>query len=647
MAAAVVLAGLAFWLTRGGDHEEMGMTFGVRRGPLDINILEGGSVEALESQEIRSEIKGYQGTKILNIVDEGYLVTEEDVRQGKVLVELDSSEIRDRIITEEIQFQSTLAGLTEAQQAYDIQLNQNISDIKAAEQKAKFARMDFEKFMGEHAGREILAKLGLDEEPWTNSLAALISLQSLPMPAGYTDGSLFGVTNSQKLEHLLGAAMPPGAENARPALTNSPPPVIVPPPLYSAASLSNAMAQLDFSKYADTRRLEDGAANQQLRKLEDDKLLSEAELKQAQTKFEATKRLHARNFVTKTELENDEISLKKADLKLKTAETSLNLFKKYEFQKQAEEFLSKYDEALRTLQRTEKEAISKLAQAQAKLRSAEGRFKIEYVQRTELHEQMQKCVIRAQKPGLVVYAQPSDHWNGSEAIREGATVRERQRIITIPDMTQMAVRIKIHESHIKKVRKGLQTKVTVDAFDDEGLTGEVSRVSVLPDSQNRWMNPDLKVYITFISIEGAHDWLKPGMSAKVEIMVKRLEDVLYVPLQAVTYSQGKQVCFVANGSGTEERQVEVGEFNDEFIEIKNGLKQGDLVLLRAPEGSRDEAPATEEQGEPKPEPAPAPRGPEKAGPEITSRPPTPPPGETPSEQREPRTERSTGRAPAS
>ncbi len=619
-----------FWFRSGGPSES-GTTFTVRRGPLDITILEGGSVEALESQEIRSEIKGMQGTKILKIVDEGYLVTEDDVKNGKVLVELDSSEIRQRIITEEIQFQSTLAGLTEAQQAYEIQLNQNITDIKAAEQKARFARMDFEKFMGEQAAKEILDKLGFHEESLTNA-AYLASVDSVPMPEGYADGKLMAAfTNVQSMDQILASMRPPtnGVRLGGAALGAADPPKNTPEDSSpgTAAPATNLAVFIDFTQYAKTELLGDGAANQQLRKLQDDEMMSQTELKQADTKLEGTKRLFAKQFVTKTELENDQITVDKAKLKVKTAQTALELFIKYEFVKSAEEFLAKYDEALRGLERTRKEAISKLAQAQAKLRSAEGRFKIEAAQRAELAEQLEKCVIKAQKCGLVVYGMPSDHYfGGQDPIREGTTVRERQRIITIPDMTLMSVRIKIHESHIKKVTKGLKAKITVDAFPDEELTGEVSKVAVLPDSQNRWMNPDLKVYLTTIGVDGAREWLKPGMSAKVEIMVKKLPEVVYIPLQAVTPSQGKQICYVMNGHQPEERVVEVGDFNDEFIEIKSGLKEGEQVLLRAPEGTKPdtgEDESTPENGDkPKSEaavasaPPPAPA----AAPEPTRRP---------------------------
>src|SRR2546421_8724848 len=146
---ALILALAIVLLKSGGKSAHSGATFAVRRGPLDISVLEGGSIQALESQEIKCEVRvGYQGTKILKIVEEGYFVTEDDLKTNKVLVELDSSDIKKQIIQEEIQFQSAMANLTDAQQGYEIQLGQNASDISAAEQKARFARLDLDKFLG-------------------------------------------------------------------------------------------------------------------------------------------------------------------------------------------------------------------------------------------------------------------------------------------------------------------------------------------------------------------------------------------------------------------------------------------------------------------------------------------------------------------
>ena len=129
----------------------------------------------------------------------------------------------------------------------------------------------------------------------------------------------------------------------------------------------------------------------------------------------------------------------------------------------------------------------------------------------------------------------------------------------------------------------------MDAFPDTTLNGEVTKVGVLPDSQNRWMNPDLKVYLTTLAIEGTYDWIKPGMSAKVEIIVDRLADTVYLPIQAVVPQDGKQFCYVLRGKNPDARQVEIGQYNDTFIEIKQGLKEGETVLLRRPDAPGSES----------------------------------------------------------
>jgi multidrug resistance efflux pump len=659
----VAVAALAlFYFFGRKSSQSNGTYFVARRGNLPINVLEGGSVEAIESQEIRSEVKGYQGTKILSIVEEGYLVTEDDVKEGKVLVELDSSDLKDRLTTQEIQYQSTLSAYVQAKQAYDIQLNQNQSDVKAAEQTARFARMDFEKYLGAIVAKEVLDKMGLRETPFTNDLDfaeleqafnaasnSVAQTQSSPNFSREVQLNGIGSAGAPTREAQPGSrresgngiadassprrgnrpdgaprarneaggspsragesATPPGSavrpgpagNNDRPTiplqLANSGPairPVLAKTNIVVDDSLSkgiqavmqSAKIKIDFTEYADTNKLGDGSAKQLLRKLDDDLNVAKQDAGLAQTKFEGTQRLKEKNFVTKTDYDNDKINFEKAVLRVATAKTAKDLFITYEFPKTAEEYLSKAEEGLRQLERARKAAISKLAQSRALLKSSEGRYRIETFQRQEMIDQYQKCVIRAQRPGLVVYGGGSDrHFGNEDQIREGASVRERQVILTIPDMTQMAVRVKIHESHIKKVTKGLPSRIHIDAFPDETLEGEILKVAVLPDSQNRWMNPDMKVYQTTVAVHGSHDWVKPGMSARVEILVKELTNVVYVPIQAVVPVKGKTVCFVAAGVGSSEmRPVEVGEYNDEFIEIRGGLKDGDKVLLRAPEG---------------------------------------------------------------
>ena len=630
-AVLLLIVGGVLYFGGAGKAPRNGLTFAARRGPLDISVLEGGSIQALESQEIKCEVRvGYQGTKILKIVEEGYQVTDEDVKTNKMLVELDPSDLEKQIVQQEIQYQSAAASFTDAQQGYEIQVNQNASDIMAAEQKARFARMDFEKFLGAEAAEQVFQEVAARTplEP-TNSAAALLVSEAKPSAQPPAQATAPGATNvatapaASAVATVVGASPqaspaptlvtiieggPPMASVTAP-LPAVPPPASVPPTPEPAPPPPKV--EIDFLKYAKVEVLGDGDAKQKLRKFEDDLQLAKKELGQAQSQYEGTRRLSDKGFMTKVELQREEIAFENNRLKVQTAETARDLFLKYEFVKLAEESLSKYTEAARELNRARKAAISKLAQAEARLKSAQGQYNVQLRQRKELQEQLAKCLIRATKPGLVVYGSAGDErfWGGEERIREGATVRERQTMITIPDLTKMSARVRIPESYIKKVKKGQKAKITVETAPDQKLTGEVTKVGVLPDSENRWMNPDMKVYLTTITVDGLHDWLKPGMSAKIEIMVDRLDDVVYVPIQAITPIEGKRVCYVLNGK-PEPREVEVGQFNDEFIEIKKGMKEGEKVLLRPPEGTQ-----SQEEKEPKQQPKPVvpPSGP-AAGP---------------------------------
>ncbi len=610
-AALLVVAGGLYYFRAAVKAPATGLTFAVRRGPLDISVLEGGSIQALESQEITCEVRvGYQGTKILKIVDEGYQVTDDDVKTNKVLIELDPSELEKQIVQQEIQYQSAAASFTDAQQGYDIQINQNASDILAADQKARFARMDFEKFLGASAAEEVIQEVASKTPPEpADASAALLASETPPAASPPTRTAAAATTNGTNAIVVApasgGAAAVPtteGAGGATLVATVAGGPIMMAPPSRPPGEAPAAVMppapkppaaptkiEIDFMKYAKVEVLGDGDAKQKLRQFDDDLGLAKKELAQAQSMYDGTKRLFDKGFQTKVELQTQEIAFENSRLKVQKADTARDLFLKYDFVKQAEEALSKYIEAARELNRARKAAISKLAQAEARLKSAQGQYNVQLRQRNELQEQLAKCVIRATKPGLVVYgsAREEYYWGGEERIREGATVRERQTMITIPDLTKMSARVKIHESYIKKIKKDQKVKITVETAPDQKLTGVVTKVGVLPDSENRWMNPDLKVYLTTITIDGTHDWLKPGMSAKIEIMVDRLDDVVYVPIQAVTPVEGKRVCYVLDGK-PEPREVEVGQFNDEFIEIKKGLKEGEKVLLRPPESTQPE-----------------------------------------------------------
>ena len=163
-ASVVFLVGLLFSFDGNSNDTLAGsITFEARRGNLDITVLEGGSLEALQSQEIRSRVKGREGVKILSIVEEGYRVTPEDVTAGKILVELDTSQLIDEQLNQEIAVETAEASYIERKAEYEIQLNQNMTDLNDARQGMRFAKLDFEKFLGGNIVTEIVSQLEIEE----------------------------------------------------------------------------------------------------------------------------------------------------------------------------------------------------------------------------------------------------------------------------------------------------------------------------------------------------------------------------------------------------------------------------------------------------------------------------------------------------
>jgi hypothetical protein len=157
---------------------------------------------------------------------------------------------------------------------------------------------------------------------------------------------------------------------------------------------------------------------------------------------------------------------------------------------------------------------------------------------------------------------------------------EREEIMSIPNTSEMAVDAKVHETNIDKVARGQIARIVVDAVPDQAFYGQVLKISPLPDPAAFMANPDLKVYTTEVSLEGG-SMLRPGMSAKVEIILAQLKDVLVVPVQCIANRGGKKICYI-HGSSSEPREVKTGPYNDKFVQIIEGLSEGDKVLLNPP-----------------------------------------------------------------
>ncbi len=512
VAAVLLVMALAPNKTTSSAPDKNYGTFTVRRDNLTVTVTESGSIKARNSIDLKSEVEGR--ATIINIVPEGTYITQEDVDNKKVLVELDSGELKEQLTQREIDFATAEASFAEAKEAYDIQVKQNESDIAAAELKVKFALMDFQKYLGEELADNIIQKVNEAEDPNTD-IATFINV----------DGILEDPNN-------LG-----------------------------------------------------GEGSQRLGELQDNILLAEEQLKKAQNTLDWTIRLREKEYVSETDLQTDRLNVQSLEIKYNQAKTNLNLFKTYDFSKQTQKLLSDYFEAQRALDRTYAKTRSELAQATARLESAKSRFNLQQDRLNKTKDQIAACTIRAPDSGLVVYGSSNDtyrRFRGGSIIAAGEEVYQRQTIITLPDTTEMMAEITVHESSVDKVKPGQKATIVMDAFPDQIFQGEVIKVAPLPDQQRSWLSPDIKVYTTQVTIDGTHDFLKPGMSARVEILVDQLADVLIVPVQVVANRGGKKICYVSNGGRPEPKEVKTGLFNDTYVQILEGIQQGENVLLSPP-----------------------------------------------------------------
>ena len=110
VAAAVVIGVGTIYGLMGEEGESVseGTTFIAKRGTLEILVSQGGNVIAQQRQDIKSHVEG--STTILFIEEEGSRITKEDVDNQKLLVELDSSQLQDRLDMEELSHQTTQFG---------------------------------------------------------------------------------------------------------------------------------------------------------------------------------------------------------------------------------------------------------------------------------------------------------------------------------------------------------------------------------------------------------------------------------------------------------------------------------------------------------------------------------------------------------
>jgi len=148
----------------------------------------------------------------------------------------------------------------------------------------------------------------------------------------------------------------------------------------------------------------------------------------------------------------------------------------------------------------------------------------------------------------------------------------REPVVMICDMDRVKVLVHLSEQDIGKVRKGQPAEIRVDSFPDRFFKGIVTSVTPAVNPMTR----KLKVEIT---VPNPGHILKPGMFARVKIIVRELKNVLLVPRKAVLEREGKKIVFTHENNRAKMINVLTGVEDEKNIEIKEGLKKGDEVII--------------------------------------------------------------------
>ncbi|SIN74590.1 RND family efflux transporter, MFP subunit [Singulisphaera sp. GP187] len=323
------------------------------------------------------------------------------------------------------------------------------------------------------------------------------------------------------------------------------------------AKLTREVAEIAVTEY------KEGVYLQELQTVKGEIALAEAERKRAEDRLEWSKRMYDKGYVSLAQNIADKVSLDQKVFAFEQATTKKAVLEKFTYDK------------------TLKELKSDVEKARSDELAKEQTWDLEKKKQTKLETQIKNCQLLAPGDGLVVYANDPSRFGGSSQpqVEEGAVVRERQKIFSLPDTGHMRVNTKVHESMIDRLTPGLQARIRVDAFADQTLRGTVLDVAPLPDP-NSMFSSDVKVYTTHVTIDNGLPGLRPGMTAQVDILVAQIDNVLSVPVVAILEYQGKDHVAVKRGDGTYDwRTVAVGTSNDKLVEIREGLKSGDRVAL--------------------------------------------------------------------
>jgi len=155
-------------------------------------------------------------------------------------------------------------------------------------------------------------------------------------------------------------------------------------------------------------------------------------------------------------------------------------------------------------------------------------------------------------------------------VSEGTYLKANSPVVTLVQISPLKLRVDMPETAIESVRAGRAVQFTVDSLPDKMFDGRISRLSPSVNQQSRTLKLEALV-------DNSNGTLKPGLFARVTILTGKTEKALVAPAGALFTVAGLEKLFVIDGGKVSERIVRTGSRGADYVEILEGVKEGDVI----------------------------------------------------------------------
>jgi HlyD family secretion protein len=209
--------------------------------------------------------------------------------------------------------------------------------------------------------------------------------------------------------------------------------------------------------------------------------------------------------------------------------------------------------------------------SQADVTGAQASVARAQAQLTEAQTTLDYTTITAPRDGVILQKFVEE---GTIVTSGRSSVTEGTDIVLLGDVSEMVLEVSLDEADVGMVCVGQKAEITVDALPDDRFHGTIARIDPQAVTQQ-----NVTTVLVTVRVDDADERLKPGMTAGCDFFVARAEDVLCLPNRAVEERRGQYSVQARQGEEVVPIPVEVGLIGDELTEIRNGLSEGQEVLL--------------------------------------------------------------------